>query len=56
MEVEKMKQGRIVLIVDDDPDILLYLSEFLDSKGYTTLTDLPPLTCSNVCGRKGDHL
>jgi signal transduction histidine kinase len=38
MEVEKIKQGRKILIVDDDPDILLYLSEFLDSKGYTTIT------------------
>ena len=33
-----MKDGGKVLIVDDEPDILLYLSEFLDSKGYTALT------------------
>jgi signal transduction histidine kinase len=38
MEQEKMKPEGKVLIVDDDPDILLYLSEFIDSKGYTTLT------------------
>jgi len=33
-----MTQGKKVLIVDDEPDILLYLKEFLDSKGYTTIT------------------
>lgn len=32
-----MKQEGKVLIVDDDPDIVLYLSEFLDSQGYTTI-------------------
>ena len=38
MEVEKLKQEGKVLVVDDDPDILLYLSEFLESKGYTIST------------------
>ena len=33
-----MAQSQKVLIVDDEPDIRLYLKEFLDSKGYTTIT------------------
>ena len=51
MELEKMKQEGKVLIVDDDPDILLYLSEFLDSKGYTTLT----ASCGNEALEKVDR-
>ena len=51
MDVEKTMQERKVLIVDDDPDILLYLSEFLNSKGYTTLT----ASCGNEALEKLDR-
>ena len=33
-----MNQGQKILVVDDEPDIVLYLSEFLDSKGFITVT------------------
>lgn len=33
-----MNQDKKVLIVDDEPDIVFFLREFLDSKGYKTIT------------------
>ena len=33
-----MNQVKKVLIVDDEPDILFYLTEFLEAKGYTTIS------------------
>ena len=33
-----MTQGQKILVVDDEPDIVLYLREYLDSKGFITIT------------------